>query len=97
MKELKEFLQDQWLEHSNDGDGVPNMLVKVKNKVEELEAKNLLQPVVSKSLTPHRCPICGGNGLVSGAFYTSLLGCGGTSTNVTDKCRQCDGQGILWG
>lgn len=62
-----------------------------------LEAKNLPQALVSKSLTPHRCPICGGNGLVSGAFYTSLLGCGGTSTNVTDKCRQCDGQGILWG
>lgn len=33
---------------------------------------------------PYRCPICGGNGLVSGAFYTSLLGCRGTSTNITE-------------
>lgn len=55
------------------------------------------QPDISKSLAPYRCPICGGNGLVSGAFYTSLLGCVGTSANITDQCRTCKGAGIIWG
>ena len=52
---------------------------------------------VTKSSTPYRCPICGGNGLVSGSFYTSLFGCGGTTTNITQPCRTCNGAGILWG
>jgi DnaJ-class molecular chaperone len=58
---------------------------------------NGIKPVVIKSLAPYRCPICGGNGLVSGSFYTALLGCGGTSANITEQCRSCNGAGIIWG
>lgn len=49
-----------------------------------------------KLLPPHCCPICGGNGLVSGAFYTSLLGSVGTGDRITEECRSCKGTGIVW-
>lgn len=45
----------------------------------------------------HRCPICEGIGLVSGSFYNSLPGCGGTTADVVQSCRQCNGSGIIWG
>ena len=41
-----------------------------------------------------RCPVCEGNGLVSGAFYYSVSGYG-SSTNTTEKCKNCDGTGIV--
>lgn len=70
-----------------------------KEVVRELETnwQKIKNQDVNKSLVPHRCPICYGNGLVSGSFYTSIHGCGGISSNVTETCRQCDGKGILWG
>ena len=71
-------------------------MTKPKTKV-PTKKSNGIKPVVSKSLTPYRCPICGGNGLVSGSFYTALLGCGGTSANITEQCRSCNGVGIIWG
>jgi len=43
---------------------------------------------------PYRCPICGGNGIVPGSFYSSVTG-GGTSGNISEKCRSCE-QGIIW-
>jgi len=44
---------------------------------------------------PHRCPVCGGRGLVPFNFYTGIdvlsVGTGDIS------CRSCDGKGIVWG
>lgn len=70
----------------------------------DLEEINILLAVFQRlytssreNLKPHRCPICEGVGLVSGSFYNSLPGCGGTTADVVQSCRQCNGSGIIWG
>jgi len=45
---------------------------------------------------PFKCPICYGKGIVDAGFY-SAIGSSWSSTNMTEKCRQCDGDGIVWG
>lgn len=62
----------------------------------EMKTKIKKLKLTERQLIPYRCPICGGNGLVSGGFYASLAGCSGTTANVTEKCRSCD-NGIIWG
>jgi hypothetical protein len=52
---------------------------------------------------PHKCPICNGRGVVPSGFYSgtdyideygNLLW---TSSDAVEKCRACDGTGIIWG
>ena len=47
-------------------------------------------------LQPHRCPICGGSTIVPAGFY-NRTGNSWSSTNTTEQCRSCKGQGIIWG
>ena len=68
--------------------------MKIKTSIKKKPKR--IKPVINK-LLPHCCPICGGNGLVSGSFYTSLPGHNRISTNVTEPCRSCKGVGIIWG
>ena len=74
--------------------GMPDIEEAAKECAEQFRQESLLQQT---SLLRHCCPICGGNGLVPGSFYTTLWGGIGTSTSVTEKCRSCEGKGILWG
>lgn len=67
-----------------------------KGSIEDFE-NDLSDLLKQRPIAPHRCPICGGNGLVPGSFYTSVNGGGGTSFNISEQCRQCEGKGILWG
>ena len=49
-------------------------------------------------MNPHKCPIFLGSGKVPVGFYNWPIGnietC--SSCSFTEKCRQCDGNGILW-
>lgn len=47
-------------------------------------------------LTPYRCPICGGNGLVPDGFYATVTGHWSTTDCTSEKCRSCNGTGIVW-
>lgn len=47
-------------------------------------------------LTPYRCPICGGNGLVPDGFYATVTGHWSTTDYTPEKCRSCNGTGIVW-
>jgi hypothetical protein len=47
--------------------------------------------------TPHRCPICGGNGLVDNGFYNQTSGHWSTTDITPEQCRTCNGKGIVWG
>jgi hypothetical protein len=58
--------------------------------------KDIKQATETKTTVPHRCPICGGHGQVPGSFYTSLLGCGGTSANLAEQCKSCQGTGVIF-
>ena len=45
--------------------------------------------------TPHRCPICQGQGTVPPGFYEEL----NTGTSISSNrpiCRTCGGSGLLW-
>ncbi len=42
---------------------------------------------------PHRCPICSGRGLVPCGFYN---GVSDTFSTSPEKCRSCNGGGVLW-
>lgn len=41
-------------------------------------------------MTPHRCPVCLGSGIVDESIYTRL------PTTTTAPCRSCGGTGVLW-
>ena len=70
---------------------------KEKTELQELTNSPLLIANVSKSLTPHRCPVCNGNGLVSNGFYMQTSGNWSTSSITPEQCRSCGGTGIVWG
>lgn len=59
-------------------------------------AKTPLPPeFVISGPTPHKCPICGGCGMVVGGFYTSIKNIGGTSAHTTEPCKACK-EGVIW-
>ena len=70
---------------------------KEKTELEETTAPPLLIADVSKSLAPHRCPVCNGNGLVPNGFYMQTSGYWSTSDSALETCRSCNGSGIVWG
>lgn len=68
-----------------------------ERNIAERVVKLFCQPVVSKSLAPHRCPVCNGNGLVPNGFYMQTSGHWSTSSITPETCRSCSGTGIVWG
>lgn len=56
-----------------------------------------LYSFVGKSLDPHRCPVCNGNGLVPNGFYMQTSGNWSTSGIAPETCRSCGGTGVVWG
>lgn len=45
---------------------------------------------------PHTCPVCNGNGIIAKGFYGQTSG-SWSSTGGVEKCRSCDGIGVVWG
>jgi len=70
---------------------------KEKTELEETTDPLLLIADVGKSLAPHRCPVCNGNGLVPNGFYMQTSGHWSTSSITPETCRSCGGTGIVWG
>ena len=54
-----------------------------------------VEPVVISQM-PYRCPICSGNGLVAQGFYSQVTGQWSSATIEFEKCRTCNGTGIVW-
>lgn len=46
-------------------------------------------------ITVHRCPVCGGNGLVDNGFYNQTSGQWVTSDSTPETCRSCNGTGYV--
>jgi len=43
-----------------------------------------------------KCPVCNGNGIVSGGFYNHPSNCNTWMSDcVTELCRTCQGKGII--
>ena len=63
-----------------------------RNKIEfqEIEETELV-------LIPYCCPVCGGNGLVPNGFYNQVGGMWSSTDATPEKCRACNGTGIVWG
>lgn len=45
---------------------------------------------------PYRCPICNGSMTVPNGFYNQVNGYWSTSSLSPEKCRSCNGTGIVW-
>jgi hypothetical protein len=45
--------------------------------------------------TPHRCPVCGGKGIVPNGFYSSTEETWSTTSVTPETCRSCSGSGII--
>ena len=67
--------------------------MKKKKLTEEPQGWEITTPV---SKTPYKCPICNGNGMVPDGFYNQTSG-QWSSTGTVEKCRSCNGTGIVWG
>jgi len=46
--------------------------------------------------TPHRCPVCGGNGQVPNGFYRQTSGNWSSTSTIPEICRSCNGTGLVW-
>ena len=73
------------------------IMSKEKTELEETTNPPLLIADVSKSLAPHRCAVCNGNGLVPNGFYMQTSGSWSTSSITPETCRSSGGNGIVWG
>jgi len=66
---------------------------KISRRVDELEriAKRHSEIVCQSKLSPFKCPVCGGIGIncIIGEFRGLPI--------KTDKCKSCEGKGIIWG
>lgn len=47
-------------------------------------------------MTPHKCPVCCGSGRVRLGFYSIPIGEASGTIPETEKCRTCDGSGVVW-
>lgn len=47
----------------------------------------------TEKIEPCRCPVCDGKGFVPSSFYSVY---GNATTGITEICRTCKGQGIIW-
>ncbi len=47
-------------------------------------------------MTPHKCPVCNGNGKVASGFYNQTSGHWSTVDSTPETCRSCNGKGIVW-
>jgi DnaJ-class molecular chaperone len=45
---------------------------------------------------PHRCPVCGGNGLVPNGFYDQTSGQWPSCSTLPETCRSCNGTGVIF-
>lgn len=52
---------------------------------------------VKTEKTPHKCPVCNGNGMVPNGFYHQNKGEWITSSIEPETCQSCKGSGIVWG
>lgn len=52
--------------------------------------KNLQSPI------PHKCPVCGGRGLLPSGFYIPNPNSTSGSSTLPVTCKSCGGTGVLW-
>jgi hypothetical protein len=44
---------------------------------------------------PHRCPVCGGKGIVPNGFYSSPSSSWVGNSATPEMCRACTGAGVV--
>ena len=85
-----------WVERLEDIEAMNKKAIE-KLPIDKATTKNLDIALRSKSLAPHRCPVCNGSGLVPNGFYMQTGGHWPTTSTIPETCRSCGGTGIVWG
>ena len=75
----------------------PPKLGENRNGQNTIDGDVLNRDIEIKNNQPHRCPVCGGNGLVPNGFYRQTSGTWTTSDVTPETCRSCNGTGLVWG
>ena len=57
----------------------------------------MTEQIFSNETNAYRCPVCGGNGKVMNGFYNQVGGMWTTSNTSFEKCRSCNGKGVIIG
>ncbi len=90
--------------HSSRRGGIREGLVKdmatevsfyKKESLDELFSKQPIEAVPKINLLVTACPVCNGNGLVPNGFYRQTSGNWMTTDLTPEKCRSCDGTGVI--
>jgi len=62
-------------------------------KIINLESKLLNKDANTK---PYCCPVCNGKMTVPNGFYNQVNGYWSSSSSTPERCRSCNGTGIVW-
>ena len=65
-------------------------------KIRESFNPNKTIKIMKPKKKPYTCPVCGGRRIVQNGFYNTVSGIGSTSDATLEKCRSCQGTGIVW-
>lgn len=78
-------------------DGLGNSFIKLRKEFEsklDLDYKKWVQYFneVHPKKTPHKCPVCNGEGVMSNVDLLSM-----PRPSTFPRCKTCEGKGIVWG
>jgi len=83
---------DKWLTRRKWGTGE---IISPEKAADLYLAEHPLPPAGGAEETAQRCPVCGGNGLVTNGFYNQTSGYWSTSSISPETCRTCNGTGVI--
>ena len=92
MKREELIAYDKWLTRRKWGTGE---IISPEKAADLYLAEHPLPPAGGAEETAQRCPVCGGNGLVTNGFYNQTSGYWSTSSISPETCRTCNGTGVI--
>jgi hypothetical protein len=92
MKREELIAYDKWLTRRKWGTGE---IISPEKAADLYLAEHPLPPAEGAEETAQRCPVCGGNGLVTNGFYNQTSGYWSTSSISPETCRTCNGTGVI--
>ena len=65
-------------------------MVEVSKKIDSLEDE-----LITSNKIPHTCPVCSGIGFVPNGYYRTTSQTWSSNSTSPDRCKTCNGTGII--